>query len=57
MSEIVMLGGPNGAGKTTTARVLLPEFFELDPFLNADEIGRVLSPADPEHAAFAAGVR
>jgi predicted ABC-type ATPase len=35
VKEIVILGGPNGAGKTTIARVLLPEFFELHPFLNA----------------------
>ena len=55
MKEIVLLGGPNGAGKTTAARVLLPEFFDLHPFLNADEIARRLSPQDVEGAAFAAG--
>ena len=55
MKEIVLLGGPNGAGKTTTARVLLPEFFELNPFLNADEIARRISPGNPESGAFAAG--
>ena len=48
MKEIILLGGPNGAWKTTTARVLLPEFLELHPFLNADEIARDLSPDDPE---------
>jgi len=55
VKEIILLGGPNGAGKTTTARVLLPEFLELHPFLNADEIARNISPDDPEGAAFAAG--
>lgn len=55
MKEIVLLGGPNGAGKTTTARVLLPEFLDLHPFLNADEIARRLSPRDVEAVAFAAG--
>jgi predicted ABC-type ATPase len=35
--------------------VLLPEFLDLHPFLNADEIARDLSPDDPEGAAFAAG--
>jgi predicted ABC-type ATPase len=55
VKEIILLGGPNGAGKTTTARVLLPEFLELHPFLNADEIARNLSPGDPEGVAFAAG--
>jgi predicted ABC-type ATPase len=55
MKEIVLLGGPNGAGKTTTARVLLPEFFHLHPFLNADDIARDLAPWDVESAALAAG--
>lgn len=53
--EIIVFGGPNGAGKTTTARILLPEFFEIHPYLNADEIARRLSPDDVEAAAFAAG--
>ena len=55
MKEIVILGGPNGAGKTTAARVLLPEFFDLHPFLNADEIAHELSPENVEAAALAAG--
>ena len=57
MKEIVILGGPNGAGKTTAARVLLPEFFRLHEYLNADEIARQISPNDVEAAAFAAGRR
>jgi predicted ABC-type ATPase len=55
MKEIVLIGGPNGAGKTTTAHVLLPEFFALHEFLNADEIARELSPANVDAAALAAG--
>lgn len=55
LKEIVIIGGPNGAGKTTTAGILLPEFFGLHPFLNADEIARELCPEDVESAAFAAG--
>jgi predicted ABC-type ATPase len=55
MKEIVLIGGPNGAGKTTTARVLLPEFFHLYPFLNADDIARGLAPWDVESAALSAG--
>jgi predicted ABC-type ATPase len=46
VKEIVLLGGPNGAGKTTAARVLLREFLDLHPYLNADEIARGISPED-----------
>jgi predicted ABC-type ATPase len=55
MKDIVILGGPNGAGKTTAARVLLPEFFDLHPFLNADDFAREISPGNVESAALAAG--
>ncbi len=55
MKEIVILGGPNGAGKTTAARVLLPEFFEIHEFLNADDIARQISPDNVDLAALAAG--
>jgi predicted ABC-type ATPase len=55
MKDIVILGGPNGAGKTTAARVLLPEFFDLHPFLNADDFARAISPRNVESAALAAG--
>ena len=55
MKEIILLGGPNGAGKTTAARVLLPEFFELNPFLNADDFARNLAPENVESAALASG--
>jgi predicted ABC-type ATPase len=57
MKDIVILGGPNGAGKTTAARVLLPEFFELHPFLNADDFAREISPSDVDRAALEAGRR
>ena len=53
--DIVILGGPNGAGKTTAARILLPEFFKLNPFLNADDFARNLAPENVESAAMAAG--
>ena len=55
MKEVILLGVPNGAGKTTTARVLLPEFFQLYPFLNADDLARDLAPDNVESAALAAG--
>jgi predicted ABC-type ATPase len=44
MNEIVIFGGPNGAGKTTAAKILLPKFFRLYEFVNADEIARTISP-------------
>ena len=53
--DIVVLGGPNGAGKTTAARILLPEFFKLHPFLNADDLARDIAPENVESAAMAAG--
>lgn len=55
--DIFILGGPNGAGKTTAARTLLPEFFGMRDYLNADEIAREISPHDVDAAAFAAGRR
>ncbi len=55
MKEIIIIGGPNGAGKTTAARVLLPDFLDLHPFLNADDIARGLAPWDVDSAALAAG--
>jgi predicted ABC-type ATPase len=55
VKEIVILGGPNGAGKTTAARVLLPDFLELHPYLNADDIAHDLAPWNVESAALAAG--
>ena len=57
MKEIVVLGGPNGAGKTTAAKVLLPDFFPLYTFLNADEIAGDIPPVDAEGVALAAGRR
>lgn len=54
MKEIILIGGPNGAGKTTTAKILLPEYFETNAFLNADEIARELSLEDGDLVAFAA---
>lgn len=55
MKDIILLRGPNGAGKTTASRVLLPEFFNENEFLNADEIARRIAPNDPESVALTAG--
>jgi predicted ABC-type ATPase len=55
VKDIILIGGPNGAGKTTAARVLLMDFLDLHPFLNADDIARELAPWNVESAAMAAG--
>src|SRR5262249_25254536 len=53
--EAIMLGGPTGAGKTTAAASLLPDALGIREFVNADEIGRGLSPFNPKGSAVAAG--
>jgi predicted ABC-type ATPase len=55
LKDIVILGEPNGAGKTTAARTLLPARLDIREFVNADEIGRGLSPFNSDSVAFAAG--
>jgi predicted ABC-type ATPase len=48
MPTMYIIAGPNGAGKTTAANVLLPDFFGVNQFVNADEIAKGLSPFAPE---------
>lgn len=50
-----IIAGPNGAGKTTLSYTILPEMFDCDEFINADEIARGLSPLNPERASIRAG--
>ena len=50
-----MIAGPNGAGKTSAAMTLLPDYLNIQEFVNADEIARGLSPLNPNAAASAAG--
>lgn len=45
----------NGAGKTTLSFTILPEIFNCDEFVNADEIARGLSPLNPSKAGIRAG--
>jgi predicted ABC-type ATPase len=52
---VIVLGGPNGAGKSTSARLLLPEAFKIQHFINADTIAAGLSAFAPETVAFQAG--
>lgn len=54
--RIHIISGPNGAGKTSHARItLLPNFLSSNEFVNADEIAKILSPANPEESAIEAG--
>lgn len=50
-----IIAGPNGAGKTTFATQALRDDFELEHFVNTDEIARLLSPANPEAALIESG--
>lgn len=55
MKQLFVIAGPNGAGKTTFATKFLPEYAEVDDFVNADLIARGLSPFAPEKEAISAG--
>ena len=52
---LYIIAGPNGAGKTTASLTLLPEFLEIDTFINADIIAKELSPDDVDAVSFEAG--
>ncbi len=55
MKNLYIISGPNGAGKTTLSFSILPEMFECQEFINADEIARGLSPLNPQNARIEAG--
>jgi predicted ABC-type ATPase len=55
MPTLYIIAGPNGAGKTTAAKVLLPDVFQVNTFINADVIAANLNPTFPEFAAMEAG--
>ncbi|MEZ4905086.1 MAG: hypothetical protein R2822_26705 [Spirosomataceae bacterium] len=48
MPNLYIIAGPNGAGKTTAAKVLLPDVFKVNTFLNADIIAAQLNPLSPD---------
>ena len=50
-----IIAGPNGAGKTTLSYTILPEIFDCDEFVNADEIAKGISPLNPDKAGIRAG--
>jgi predicted ABC-type ATPase len=53
--KLYIVAGCNGAGKTTASFTLLPEIWDCNEFVNADEIARGLSPLNPESVAMQAG--
>ena len=55
MKRIYIIAGPNGVGKTTLSYTILPEIFDCDEFVNADEIAKGISPLKPEKASLRAG--
>ena len=55
MKNLYIIAGPNGAGKTTASYTILPEIFNCDEFVNADEIARGLSPFNPDEVAIQSG--
>ncbi len=55
MNRIYIIAGPNGAGKTTASYTILPEIFECNEFVNADEIAKGISPFKHEKVALKAG--
>ena len=50
-----IIAGSNGAGKTTLSYTILPEIFECEEFINADEIAKRISPLRPDKAGIRAG--
>ena len=55
MSKLYIIAGPNGAGKTTASYTILPEIFNCNEFVNADEIAKGISPFNPDKVAIQAG--
>ncbi len=55
MPDLFIIAGCNGAGKTTASFTVLPEYVNVQEFVNADEIARGLSPFQPEKVALEAG--
>ena len=55
MPQLFILAGCNGAGKTTASKILLPEVFEIETFVNADIIAAQINPDNPESVAIQAG--
>jgi len=55
VKKLYIIAGPNGAGKTTLSYTILPEIFDCNEYVNADEIARGISPFNAEKANIWAG--
>lgn len=55
MKDLYIIAGLNGAGKTTASYTILPEIFNCEEFVNADEIAKGLSPFNPDTVAIQSG--
>jgi predicted ABC-type ATPase len=55
MPQLFILAGCNGAGKITASKILLPEVFGIETFVNADMIAAQINPDNPESVAIQAG--
>ncbi len=55
MKHLLIIAGPNGAGKSTFAMSALQQYFNIEEFVNADEIAKGLAPLKPESASLEAG--
>lgn len=55
MKRLYIIAGPNGAGKTTASYTILPDIFDCNEFVNADEIAKGISPFNPEKVGVKAG--
>jgi predicted ABC-type ATPase len=55
MPNIDVIGGANESVKTTVACRLLPNFFDVFEYINANEIASGLSPFNPELVVIQAG--
>lgn len=54
MPTLYIIAGPNGAGKTTASKLLLPNVFVTDIFINADIIAAQLNPQNVKAVAMKA---
>ena len=55
VKTLYIIVSPNGAWKTTASYTILPEIFNVQEFVNTDEIAKGLSPFNPDSDGLKAG--